>query len=259
MNYIREINAFYDLVQLKQLSTGQIALWHALMQINNKCAWIEWFNVPNLTLELTSGLSRKGIYNARNILKQHGIIDFKTNGKKATSYKLISLQHITHDSTQDSTQGKNLLQDITQGTTQGTTHSTTQDTTQDSATLNKLNETKLKETITSSVSQEDVSLIVNQFQQNGFGTINFTVKESLLELLEVYPVEWIVGAMKVAVESNKRSLRYVRGILENWNRSGGMKLGGREDGTGNYEYKPDATKAYGFTEEDAERAGVTSL
>lgn len=58
MNYLAEIKAFYDLVPIKRLSTGQIALWHALMAINNKCAWIEWFTVSNLTLELNTGLSR---------------------------------------------------------------------------------------------------------------------------------------------------------------------------------------------------------
>ena len=81
MNYIAEIKAFYDLVQVKQLSTGQIALWNALMYINNKCAWIEWFTVPNILLELNTGMSRSGVLKARNSLKQLGLIDFKTNQK----------------------------------------------------------------------------------------------------------------------------------------------------------------------------------
>ncbi len=91
MNYIAEIKAFYDLVQVKQLSQGQIALWHALMYINNKCAWIEWFTVPNITLELNTGLSRSGIAKARNALKQYGLIDFRQNTTKATSYKLFTM------------------------------------------------------------------------------------------------------------------------------------------------------------------------
>jgi hypothetical protein len=131
INYIKEIKAFNDLVQVKQLSTGQIALWYALMYVNNKCAWIEWFTVPNMTLELHTGMSRKGIYKARNILKQHNIIDFSSNGTKATSYKLISLQNSTQDSTQ------------VDGTLQNSTQDSTQVGTQGSATLNKLNETKL--------------------------------------------------------------------------------------------------------------------
>lgn len=72
--------------------------------------------------------------------------------------------------------------------------------------------------------KNNLSLVAVAFQNNGFGSINATVKEALLELLDLYSTNWILEAMKIAVESNKRSLRYVKGILENWNRSGGMKL-----------------------------------
>lgn len=102
MNYIAEIKAFYDLVQVKQLSTGQIALWNALMNINNKCAWIKWFSVPSIVLRINTGLSESGIKKARNVLKQLGLIDFKINGTKPTSYHLISIANSSGDSTQDS-------------------------------------------------------------------------------------------------------------------------------------------------------------
>lgn len=100
MNYLAEILAFYDLVQVKQLSTGQIALWHALMAINNRCTWIEWFTVPNLTLELNTGMSRSGVLKARNALKQYGLIDFKVNGTKATNYKMITIAKSKQESNQ---------------------------------------------------------------------------------------------------------------------------------------------------------------
>ena len=141
MNYIAEIKAFYDLVQVKQLSTGQIALWNALMYINNKCAWIEWFTVPNILLELNTGMSRSGVLKARNSLKQLGLIDFKTNGTKATNYKMNTMAKSTQESNQDSTQGSK--QD---GKQVGT-----QDSKQDSNTLNKLNETKQNE-----ISKEEI-------------------------------------------------------------------------------------------------------
>ncbi|WFA10364.1 Lin1244/Lin1753 domain-containing protein [Tissierella sp. Yu-01] len=69
----------------------------------------------------------------------------------------------------------------------------------------------------------DLSKVTVAFQSNGFGTINATVKETIIELLDLYSTEWIMEAMKIAVEANKRSLRYVKGILENWTRSGGMQ------------------------------------
>ena len=133
MNYLAEIKAFYDLVQVKQLSTGQIALWHALMAINNKCAWIEWFTVPNIMLELNTGMSRSGVLKARNSLKQYGLIEFKANGTKATNYKMSTIAKSKQESNQDSTQDS----------TQVSTQVSKQVSKQVSNTLNKLNETKL--------------------------------------------------------------------------------------------------------------------
>ena len=129
MSYITEIKAFHDLVQLKQLSTGQIALWYGLMYINNKCNWIEWFSVPNQTLELNTGLTRQGIQKARNALKQLKVIDFKTNGTKATSYKLFTMSNSFQDSFQVGCQDS--FQDSFQVGCQ------------DSCTLNRLDKTRL--------------------------------------------------------------------------------------------------------------------
>lgn len=100
MNYLQEILAFHDLLQSNQLSTGQIALWYALMYINNKCRWVEWFTAPNQTLELYTGLSRQGISKNRNALKQNGLIDFRSNGTKATAYKILSMSNSLQNSSQ---------------------------------------------------------------------------------------------------------------------------------------------------------------
>lgn len=109
------------------------------------------------------------------------------------------------------------------------------------STQSKVKETKVKESILNTTTKDigtcssssadtgvdknkELSKIALAFQGNGFGSINGTVKEMLLELLDIYSAEWIIEAMRIAVESNKRSLRYVKGILENWQRDGGMKL-----------------------------------
>lgn len=150
MNYILEIKAFQDEVQLKQLSTGQIALWYALMYINNKCNWIEWFTVANRMLESNSGLSRQGILVARNALKQYGYIDFKSNGTKATAYKLNSISKFVQSNIQSSVQDtlpiSKFVQVPVQDTIQDNIQVPVQDTIQSSSTLNKQNETKQNET-----------------------------------------------------------------------------------------------------------------
>lgn len=107
MNYINELNAFYDWTLINNPSTGQIALWYALMQINNKCCWKEWFSVSNSILENSTGLSRSGILKARNSLKQAGLIDFNSKGTKSTSYKLFSISKSKQESVQDSMQASN--------------------------------------------------------------------------------------------------------------------------------------------------------
>lgn len=91
MNYIRELNAFRDWVLLNRLSTGQIALWHSLMCINNRTGWSEWFTTPNQTLQLMTGLSRQGLDKARLQLSQQNLIQYrKGKSNNAGQYKIIS-------------------------------------------------------------------------------------------------------------------------------------------------------------------------
>lgn len=142
MNYLMESKAFYESIELNQLSSGQIALWHALFNINNKVQWQEWFSVPNSVLSLHSGLTVRGINKARNQLKQLGYIDFKTQGTKATKYRIISLVSSKTSSTPSSIDGSN---DGSKGSSipsskVGTTLN------KQNKTETKLNQTKQKET-----------------------------------------------------------------------------------------------------------------
>lgn len=103
MEYLSQILRFNDSLPTNNLSPGQIALWYALMHINNKCSWTEWFKAANRTLELYTGLSKNGVIKARNVLKQKGLIDFKSNGTSAASFKLKILYGGTDSSTDSGT------------------------------------------------------------------------------------------------------------------------------------------------------------
>ena len=143
MNYLQEILSFEKLQEINLVSPGQARLWYVLMYINNLTGWKTWFTVASSTLEFRSGLSRSGVIKARNELKQLGYIDFQTNGRKATSYRMISL---TQDSTQDSAQPS--VQGSTQDGVQSSTHTSTQDgvqgSTQVGTPLYKQNKTQTK-------------------------------------------------------------------------------------------------------------------
>lgn len=141
MNYLIEILAFMDRVIMERPSTGQICLWHALMYVCNKCGWKQRFTVANATLQLLTGLSRKGVYDAREALREKGLIDFQPNGTHATIYTLHSACAFgVSESTQVTTQVS------TQVPTQEDTQAAAQVSTQPSATLIKPNEAKTSQT-----------------------------------------------------------------------------------------------------------------
>lgn len=92
MNYIAEINAFYDWLETNQLSSNAINLWHALMATANKASWINRFTVAISVLECKTGLKARTIERARNELQQKGRISWKRrNGNQSAEYSIISL------------------------------------------------------------------------------------------------------------------------------------------------------------------------
>ncbi|AZA82199.1 hypothetical protein C1637_09785 [Chryseobacterium lactis] len=124
MNYIKEINSFYDWLELNSVSDSVITLWHAMMHINNKSGWKVEFTVAISTLQVKTSLSKSSIIRARNTLKQLGRLDFKERkGNQSCIYKVIAF----HSDTQNETQF------VTQADTQTVTQTDT---------INKLNNTK---------------------------------------------------------------------------------------------------------------------
>lgn len=134
VNYLKEILAFNNAAMLDGLSTGQIALWYALMYVDNASGWQARFTVTNSVLSLHTGLSRSGILKARAELKEKGYINFFENGTKATEYQINfkclisdSAQDSNQDGTQDSVHVSDSMQDSNQDSEQDSTHKSTQD------------------------------------------------------------------------------------------------------------------------------------
>ena len=95
MNYIAELNAFHDYLLANQLSTSEIALWHALMHINNSTMWKTEFTASNLILQQMTGLSRSSLADAKNKLKQRGLIEYiPGKPRQAGMFKMLSICHI---------------------------------------------------------------------------------------------------------------------------------------------------------------------
>jgi hypothetical protein len=90
MNYIRELNAFWEWALVERPSTGQVALYLALMSVDNKTGWQGSFTAPNIILQFMTGLSRQGLDKARSGLITKGRIRYKKgHSNKAGTYEII--------------------------------------------------------------------------------------------------------------------------------------------------------------------------
>lgn len=239
MNYIKQILAFQDLVEIKGLSAGQIALWHALINVNNKCGWIEWFSVASSKLQIGTGLSESGIRKAREALKQLGIIDFQFQGTHATKYHLTDLTQFEdlarndQHSTQDSTGvGAHIVTEsarVESGTPNSAGVSTGVSTGVGAA-LYKQNKTKQNSNIniiTPPAKNDDAVALENlsQFYQENIGPLSPVMYENLQDSLQDFTEqgtksaeaeEIIKLAISKSVENNKRSWGYIHAILKDW-------------------------------------------
>jgi DnaD/phage-associated family protein len=221
MNYLTELNAFYDWLMYNSLPTGVIALWHALMAINNKAGWADEFTVANLVLQGMTGLSRQGLDRARNTLIQKGLIVYKKGtSNQAGRYKILSFECKkigTGGGTREET--KNLECKII-GTERYTKRAQQQaQSGHSSSTLNKLNKTKLNDVDVDNP-QTPFQEVVNIFNDSGMGDLNQTIGEVLGEIADNNPMELIEEAFKIARLNHATSIRYVEKILIAWNRKG---------------------------------------
>ncbi|GEO68011.1 DnaD domain protein [Levilactobacillus spicheri] len=206
MNYLMQIRAFDDYRLYKQkLSAGQVSLWYTLMSINNKAGWSTWFTAANATLESLSGLSRSGIVKNRNVLKQLNLIDFSSNGRKATSYRVCVLY------TSDSAQGS------IQRSVQDSTQRSTQTSVQGSSALIKQNETKQNETDDDDAGITRANVIDKWTELWGFP--NAIAMPEINEWLDALPADVVDFAITIAGEHQVKaagSLKYMRAVIEGW-------------------------------------------
>lgn len=111
MNYIKQLNAFYELLVVNPLSSSALCLYNTLLHINNKCNWTIEFTVANSTLQTFTSLSRMSLDRARNELIQKGYIKYKKGtGNQAGKYLIVCFdtQNVTQSDTQSDTQSGNI-------------------------------------------------------------------------------------------------------------------------------------------------------
>ncbi len=90
MNYILEIKAFYDWLELNPISTSAIVLWHALMSVANKTYWQTELHIPISILQMKTGLKKDAIVQARRTLNNMGRVTIVEQARQNSCvYNLI--------------------------------------------------------------------------------------------------------------------------------------------------------------------------
>lgn len=245
MNYLKQVLALNQLQLRDPLSKGQYMLFQALLNVNNDCGWIEWFEVASIRLELFSQMSREGVQKARKELIERGLIEFKSNGTRAGSYRLKKLyegstQVSTQSSTQDSTQTNTEIESLStplptqlEKNTQMSTQGSTQGSTQDSTPLNKQNKIKQNKSKLNSCSsytemsteksadKDDDKTTENvfEFYQKNFGILSSFIQEDILYWIRDIGDGLVLEALKRALEQNKE-YGYAKKIMQSWVRKG---------------------------------------
>ena len=120
MEYISQLNAFYELLPSNPLGPKAICLYGVLLHINNKSFWKVRFTVANTYLMYLTGIDRRTLDRVRNELIQKNYIEYKRGkGNKAGEYKIIQLY--SDEKKTKSVSVQNDTQIVTQNDTQSVT------------------------------------------------------------------------------------------------------------------------------------------
>lgn len=93
MNYIIQLNVFYEKATGESLSLKAIGLYMLLLNKNNKLGWIEEFKMTNNVIMSVANCTLYELKTARNELEEKGYIIYKKGTKgQAGNYKIINLE-----------------------------------------------------------------------------------------------------------------------------------------------------------------------
>ena len=215
MNYIKELNAFYDWLELNELSPSAINLWYALMHINNKAGWTETFTVAESVLCVKTGLTDRTLRKVRNELKQKGRIDFISRKGKAPIYKIIPFNS-SEQSTENNSEHNKRSEINSAVRSEVSSEVSSEPSSEVSSALIKHKQNETKQNIKEDEEDAHTKNPFRFFEQNGFGTISPYIAEKISMWIDDLSEELVLEAMKIAVENGARSWNYVETILRDW-------------------------------------------
>ncbi|UOQ44846.1 DnaD domain protein [Halobacillus salinarum] len=230
MNYLKELNAFLDQLEMEELSLSASMLWISLMHFNNKVGWRKEFAVPSPTLMTKARLTESSFKRARTELKEKGYIKHTfVNRNRAPLYEMIS--RVNQVETEAVAESMNA--GVSAGTDAGL------------GALFKRKERKRKEADEGTASK----LNPHDFYQQNIGLLSPFIAERITYWCTEMSDELVIESMRRALQRNKRFFNYCEAILSRWQSAGVTSLESALSLEQSSNQKKSAEKEYDIFEE----------
>lgn len=208
IKYIDQINAFHGWLLTNPVPASARIVWFSLIHFCNKTGWKAEFNLAMSALETDTGLSRRTIERARSILHESGLIHVKARtGNQSPIYKIIPFvrQYDAQSVAQSATVGHDDAQTDAQSVAQ-------------SDHIPRHKDIKTKDNrVYDDVGYKEV---LKAYRKNIYPMPGEMDLEKLKAMVDDFGSDTVIKAIDRAVARNKRSLAYIRGILNHWQADG---------------------------------------
>ena len=217
INYIDQINAFHNWLQVNELPASAILLWYSLMHFCNKTGWKLQFNLALSQLKADTHLGTSTIQRARERLVKAGLIKIRHRpGCQSAIYQIVPVASIfVSQNEQQNGQQNNFAVQNEQQAVQNE-----QQAVQNEQQNGHIPRPRLIKTIKDAGSTTGKKMVVSYYQNKIHPLHNTTELELLEALVDDYGQERVEQAIDRAVLRGKRTINYINGILKRWETDG---------------------------------------
>lgn len=213
INYIDQINAFHNWLQVNELPASAILLWYSLMHFCNKTGWKLQFNLALSQLKADTHLGTSTIQRARERLVKAGLIKIRhRSGCQSAIYQIVPVASIFVN--QNEQQNNFAVQNEQQAV------QNEQQAVQNEQLNGHIPRPRLIKTIKDAGSTTGKKMVVSYYQNKIHPLHNTTELELLEALVDDYGQERVEQAIDRAVLRGKRTINYINGILKRWETDG---------------------------------------
>jgi len=215
LTYHKDKNFFMDWLMLNEMSTGEIALWHTLMNIGNRVGQKSIFNAPTSTVMKLTGLSKQGLTDARKKLIKRGFISYEKGGQnRAPIYEMIPLHKVFSNYfsfTKEEDRAENLTSDLTPNLTPHLAEDLPQE-----LTIHKEQNTKKKRRGGSGGASSSLCKI---YEEN-INKLTPLIQKELMRWIDDMGEDVVKEALIMTVKKGGKTFSYLEKILEQWQQAG---------------------------------------